>query len=202
MKKIRKGKQLSLINPKGAGRPAKNDQGIRHTSRKKFQKALSLLLTIKVRENKADIQSKRMLKRLHHAIYRARLKGLRIIHYTLEYNHVHLLVEAGNHEILHKGMQALGISLSKSINRLKNKKGAVYKHRYHFRQISSPRDLRNVVNYILNNGIKHKRCDTRENPYNSLGIQRENHLDNLTIFRIKSFLFHACEGPRQSERIR
>lgn len=161
-------KKKSLFNPKGAGRPARVDKGIRHTEREKITKPTSLHLTIKVRENKADIQSKRILKALHHAIMRARLKRLKVIHYSLEFNHVHLLVEAQDNTVLHKGMQALGISLSKAINKIKIVKGAVYKHRYHFRKITSTRQLKNVLHYIFNNGVHHKRSSNILDPFNSL----------------------------------
>ena len=170
MKKIRKNTpdtQLSLINQKGAGRPALNDIGIRHVKRPKISKLTALHLTIKVRSNKADIKSKSILKALHHAIKRARLKKLKIIHYTLEYNHLHVLVECHNNKILHQGMQAFGISLSKAINRIKRLKGAVYKHRYHFRKCTSRRDYKNVLHYIFANGVKHKRTSSYIDPYNS-----------------------------------
>lgn len=198
MKKIRKNTQLSIINSKKAGRPAVHDKPIRHTVRPKFSKMRSLHLTIKVRENKADIQNKLVLKRLHHAIARARLKGLRIIHFALEFNHLHILVEAQSHEVLHRGMQALGISLAKGINKIKKKKGSVYKHRYHFRQISNPRDLKNVVHYILQNHRKHK----SRNVFNSLNAQML--LDEAKLFvrtfRAENFLFHVYEELRPNER--
>jgi len=84
MKKIRKNTQLNFINLKRAGRPAKNDRAIRHMERPKFQRMRSLHLTIKIRENKADIQNKKILRKLAHAIQRARLKGLRGLHFALE----------------------------------------------------------------------------------------------------------------------
>lgn len=168
MKKLRKHTQLNFLNPKRAGRPAIHDPGIRHTKRFKLKKLSSLHLTIKVRENKADIQSKRILKALHHAIKRARLKGLKVVHYTLEYNHVHLLVESVDNKTLHKGMQAFGITIAKAINKIKRTKGAVYKNRYHLRLISSPRQLRNVLHYIFNNGVKHKRISSKIDLFNSM----------------------------------
>ena len=164
-KNIRKGTQLKFFGRRG--RPAIHDRGIRHIERPKFQRVRSFHLTIKVKKNKADIQNKKILKALHHAIKRARLKDLKIIHYTLEYNHVHLLVEAYNNSVLHSGMQALGISFAKAVNRVKSTKGTVYKHRYHLRQISSPRDLKNVLHYIFHNGIKHRRTHTPVDLYNS-----------------------------------
>ncbi|MBC7430080.1 MAG: transposase [Bacteriovorax sp.] len=191
--KIHKGKQLTFLNPSRAGRPAIHDKGIRHTSRPKVLKPTPLHLTIKVRENKADIQNKIVLKSLHRAIIRGRLKGLKIIHYTLEYNHVHLFVEAKNNLVLHKGMQALGITLSKAINKFKKAKGAVYKHRYHFRQITSLGDLKNVLNYIFNNGVKHKSTKTLVSFYNSLIV--EKNLDRLYPEKINVIWAKIRESP-------
>ncbi len=168
MKMIRKHTQLSLINIKGAGRPALHDKGIRHCERERIHKPTSLHLTIKVRDNKADIKNKSLLKALHHAIKRARLKNIKVLHYSLEYNHIHLLVEASSNANLHQGMQALGISLAKKINAIKRLKGTVYKHRYHLRKLSSPRELKNVLHYIFNNGIHHSRTSSILDPYNSL----------------------------------
>lgn len=171
--KIRKNTQLSLINPKKAGRPAIHDKGIRHTCRPHIRMKTPLHLTIKVRSNKADIQNKIILKALHRAIMRARIKGLKVLHYALEYNHVHLLIEADNNKNLHKGMQAFGITIAKAINKFKRDKGAVYKHRYHFRQISSLRDFSNVLNYIFHNGIKHGSSKRLISFYNSLIIENK-----------------------------
>ena len=170
MKKNRKHTQLSLLNPRRAGRPAIHDKGIRHIERDEIFRPTSLHLTIKVRENKADIKSKQVLRALHHAIMRARYKGLKIVHYTLEHNHIHLLVEAADKRIVHLGMQALGISLSKRINKIKCAKGTVYKHRYHLGKITSPRELKNVLHYIFNNGIHHSRTHSILDPYNSLPV--------------------------------
>lgn len=168
MKKIRKNTQLTLTNPKRAGRPAIHDKGVRHRERLKFKTPSSFHLTIKVKENKADIKNKFLLKALYHAIRRGRLKGLKVIHYTLEYNHIHFLIESGHHDELHKGMQALGISFSKAVNKYKRKKGTVYKHRYHQRRLSSPTELKRVLHYIFQNGIKHRRTRNKVDPYNSL----------------------------------
>lgn len=172
LKKIRKNTQLSLTNLKNAGRPAIVDIGIRHISRERVNKPTPLHLTIKVRENKANIRNKRILKALHHAIKRARFKKLKVIHYTLEYNHIHLLVETSDNKILQTGMQALGISLSKAINKIKQLKGGVYKHRYHFRKLNSRRELKNVLHYIFKNGLKHKRSYSMLDPYNSFVAEK------------------------------
>lgn len=125
-----------------------------------------------MRENKADIQNKRILKALHHAIRKARAKTLKVVHYTLEYNHIHLLVEVESHVHLGKAMQAFGISLAKNINKAKAIKGSVYKHRYHLRKITTPAELKNVLHYIFSNGVKHKRTNHILDMYNSAIAER------------------------------
>lgn len=169
MKKVfRKNTQTTLINIKGAGRPAIHDPGIRHTSRPLLKRLSSLHLTVKIKKNKAGIKNKSVLRILRRAILNARRQGLRVIHYSLEYDHIHLLIEADNNHILNKGMQSFGVTFSKAINRMRKLKGGVYKHRYHFRQISSSKELKNVLGYIFTNGIKHKTANDIVNPYNSI----------------------------------
>lgn len=203
MKKVRKNTQLSLLNIKRAGRPAKLDIGIRHIRRERFSKPTALHLTIKVRDNKADIKNKRILKALHHAIKRARLQRLKVIHYTLEYNHAHIVVEAINNKILHKGMQALGISLAKAINKIKQLKGTVYKHRYHFKKLSSRRELKNALHYIFKNGIKHKRSMSFLDSYNSLPGEKRITADmdivikrSLSLSRLKEELREVLDETK------
>jgi hypothetical protein len=164
-KKIRKGTQLKLTNPKNAGRPAIHDKGIRHTKREAILGPRPLHLTIKL--IRADIQNKAILKALRHAIFRARLQGLRVIHYSLEHDHIHLYAESSDNKILGKAMKALGGSLVKRINKHFLSKGRCYKTRYHLRILRSATEVKNVINYILKNGIKHRRTKSVIDPYNS-----------------------------------
>ena len=165
MKKIKKGTQFKLVNPRNAGRKAIHDKGIRHTSREFISRPSALHLTVKLK--RADIQNKVILRILKHAIYRSRLQGIRIVHFTLEHDHVHLYAECGSNLVLAKGMKAFGVTLVKGINKLKRSKGTLYKYRFHLRILKTPRDAKNVINYILKNGIKHRRTLKVINPYNS-----------------------------------
>lgn len=164
-------KKRTLFNIKGAGRPAVHDKGIRHTEREVIKKLTTLHLTIKIDKQKAGLKSKAVLSLLHKAIKNARKLGLGIVHYTLEYDHIHMLVEARDNETLAKGMQSFGICFSKGINKLKGLKGQVYKSRYHLRILKTPREIKNVVHYILGNSVKHK-SGSFLNSYNSLVVSR------------------------------
>lgn len=196
MKKIKKHTQLSLINPKRGGRPSKVDIGIRHIRRERFYQPRALHLTIKVRENKADIQNKRIVKALHHAIKRARYQKLRILHYTLEFNHAHLVVEAADNKKVSKGMQAFGISIAKSINKAKQVKGTVYKHRYHLRKLQTRREFKNALRYVFGNGIKHRRTFSKFDLFNSLPGEKRISADMRKIIEKSPALFKLKEDLR------
>lgn len=160
-------KKNTLFNIKGAGRTAIHDKGIRHTERELITKLTSLHLTIKIERAKAGLKNKSVLSLLHKAIKKARLAGLAIIHYTLEYDHVHLLAEVRDNQTLGKGMQSFGITFSKGINKLQAAKGKVFKTRYHLRKLKSSKEIKNVVGYILGNDVKHKSTSFL-NTFNSL----------------------------------
>lgn len=169
-------KKISFINRKGAGRPSKHDKGIRHIEREQLKKTSNLHITVKLEKSKAGLKNKQTLALLHKAIKKARLSGLRILHYTLEFDHIHMLIEADNNHQLSRGMQSFGITFSKGINKLKKLQGNVYKNRYHLRLIKTYKEIKNVMNYILSNGVKHK-TSSFVNHFNSLVIVRN--LDKL-----------------------
>ena len=161
----KQGVQLSLTNPKNAGRPALHYKVIRHCARAEINRPSPLHLTIKL--NRAHIQNKTILKHLKYAISRARLQGLKIIHFSLEYDHVHLYAESTSNIILTKSMKALGVSFSKRLNKFFKTKGRIYKTRFHLRILRSASEVKNVIHYILKNGVKHKRASSYVDPYNS-----------------------------------
>ena len=165
---MKRGKQLTFINPKRAGRKAIHAPSIRHRKRAEIKKPSSLHLTIKIAKNKAGVKNKQILKVLKRAILKGRSAGIRIIHFTLEYDHIHLLVEADCKIKLGRGMMRFGVTLAKGINHYRRDQGQVYKHRYHQRFITSRRDLKNVMNYIFHNGLKHRTATKLLNPYHSI----------------------------------
>jgi hypothetical protein len=178
-KTTRKHTQLKLTNSKNAGRKAIHERGIRHIKREEITRNMPLHLTVKL--NQADIQNKIILKGLRHAIMRARLQGLKIIHYSLEQNHIHIYAECSDNIILGKAMKALGVSFVKKINSYFSRKGSCYKTRYHLRILRSASEVKNVLNYILKNGIKHKRTKFIIDPYNSALILHDYHILGIKL---------------------
>jgi hypothetical protein len=82
--------------------------------------------------------------------------GFRLVHYSVQENHAHLVCEADDARALSRGMQGLAIRVARSVNRALGRKGKVFAERYHSRSLESPREVRNAVVYVLNNVRKHE----------------------------------------------
>jgi REP element-mobilizing transposase RayT len=80
----------------------------------------------------------------------------RVVHLSIQSNHIHLLVEAANKTALSRGMQSLAINFARAINATFGRKGKVFEHRYHATQIVTARQARNSLAYVLNNWRKHR----------------------------------------------
>jgi len=104
----------------------------------------------------------------YHAIRKAtrttaRRADFRIVHLSIQHDHVHLLVEADNKLALASGMQGFQISAAKHLNAAINKerpgaprRGAVFPDRYHPVVITSPTQARHALSYVINNWRKHQ----------------------------------------------
>jgi REP element-mobilizing transposase RayT len=82
-------------------------------------------------------------------------EGFRLVHYSIQRDHVHLIVEAGDTRALGRGVRGLLIRVARSANRVWRRRGAVIAERYHHHRLSSPREVRNAIAYVLNNARKH-----------------------------------------------
>jgi REP element-mobilizing transposase RayT len=81
--------------------------------------------------------------------------GLRIVHYSVQGNHLHLIVEAADAAALSRGMQGLTIRIAKTLNRVWQRTGGVFKDRDHARVLCTPREVRHALCYVLHNAKKH-----------------------------------------------
>ncbi len=81
----------------------------------------------------------------------------RVCHYTIQRDHLHLVVEAVSKEALGRGMKSVAIRLARAVNRVFRRKGPVLFGRYHLRILRTPREVRNALAYVLLNARKHWR---------------------------------------------
>ena len=87
---------------------------------------------------------------------KARRVRFRIVHFSVQGRHIHLVCEAASRKWLSRGIQGFKIRLAKSINKaLNNRRGKVFTDRYHERVIKNPTQCRNTLAYVLNNARHH-----------------------------------------------
>lgn len=98
-------------------------------------------------------------------------ESFRICHISIQSNHLHMIIEAANKSACSRGMRRLNTALSCAINRELGRSGSVFAFRYHDTHITSPRQARRALVYVLNNW-RHHREDVRHpgvtiDPYSS-----------------------------------
>ena len=81
----------------------------------------------------------------------------RIVHHSVQSNHLHLIVEAASAAALSAGMRGLAVRLARRVNRLLSRRGRFFADRWHGNELTSPRQVRNALVYVLQNHAKHAR---------------------------------------------
>jgi REP element-mobilizing transposase RayT len=86
----------------------------------------------------------------------------RVVHMTIQHNHLHFVIEAENRDALSHGMRALAIRCARAINKALGRTGRVFAYRYHATAIRSPKQMRHVLCYVLNNWRRHREDERSE----------------------------------------
>jgi len=172
----RRGDRRNRKRKKGVrlGRPPKGPRSSeRHDKRPAIKASEPVHVTLRVGEGVGRLRTRSVYKAVREAmLVTYSREDCRIVHLSVQGNHVHLLVEAANRMALARGMQALQISAAKHINaavsnagswwerrrmraKPKRRKGQVFADRYHTEIIRTPRQARNALAYVLNNWRRH-----------------------------------------------
>ena len=94
--------------------------------------------------------------------------GFRLVHFSVQSNHLHLIAEARDRRALSLGMQGLSVRVARAVNRSLSRRGRLFADRYHARALKTPRAVHFALRYVLLNVRKHARagsssavaCDT------------------------------------------
>jgi hypothetical protein len=83
--------------------------------------------------------------------------GFRVARFSVQGNHVHLVVEAATAAGLTSGMKALAIRLARGMNRLMGRRGPVLEDRFHAHVLRTPIEVRRALAYVAGNFASHAR---------------------------------------------
>jgi hypothetical protein len=81
--------------------------------------------------------------------------GFRLVHFSVQGNHLHLIVEANDEKALARGLQGLGVRIAKALNRVMGRNGTVFADHYHASILRSPTQVANALAYVLMNFLHH-----------------------------------------------
>jgi len=129
-----------------------------------------VFVTTKAREGLPSLRSaeeREVILQVLRELNRERV--IRITEFSIQHDHLHLTLETRSSATLSRGMSSLSIRIARRLNKLWGRRGRVWNERFHALVITSPRQMRNVLRYCLNNGRKHGAwLDKRKpDPYSS-----------------------------------
>jgi REP element-mobilizing transposase RayT len=147
----------------GAGRKPKGKRpGARHERRPEHNPRHPVHVTIRMVGSVGGLRRKDIYLALREAtIVAARREDFRIVHMSIQRDHVHLIVEAESKAALSKGVRGFSISAARQINKAitgrggDRRTGKVIGDRFHARPLTSPRAVRNTIAYVLSNWRHH-----------------------------------------------
>ncbi|MFT3692670.1 MAG: transposase [Kofleriaceae bacterium] len=167
----------------GAGRPRKvRGPGSKepHAKRKRVRKDRPLHVVLRTNPELGSFRTPTVLAAIRAATFMATRyeDSFRIVEFSVQTNHIHLLVEASDKAALSNSMKAFESSCSKRVNAAiskargyaRRRRGSVFRDRYFATELATPRQVRNTLAYILNNWRHHAGDrDTKWNidPYSS-----------------------------------
>ncbi len=157
------GRQLSLDlktwggKRRNSGRKPKGPRALlRHCARPRIAPSRPVHVTIRMRPEIRNLRTKDTYRVIARALASGGERfGLRVVHHSVQSNHIHLIAEAADAHALGHGMQGLAIRIAKRLNALARRHGRVLADRYHVHVLRTPREVRHCLLYVLNNGRKH-----------------------------------------------
>jgi hypothetical protein len=103
------------------------------------------------------LRGTRLFVAVRYALAGASGTRFRVLQFSVQRDHLHVVVEADEPTGLARGLQGLAIRVAKAINRALGRRGTVWGDRYHARTLGTPREVRSALVYVLNNWRKHVR---------------------------------------------
>jgi putative transposase len=142
---------------RGAGR--KKQLGSRakvpHRARPAHQKHQPVHVTLRASNRLTSLRKQVVFKKVRRALAGTARSWFRVVHYSVQADHVHLLVEANDRSCLSRGLSGAAIRLARAVNSVLHRRGHVWTDRYHARALRTPREVRIGLVYVLMNWKKH-----------------------------------------------
>ena len=143
----------------GAGRPSKAAAaGVSQLRRPALSRRHPVHVTLRIVAGVPSLRDGRIFTSVRAALAAGQERfGFRLVHFSVQSNHLHLIVEAGGRAALSLGMQGLSVRVARAVNRSLARRGRLFADRYHARALQTPRAVHFALRYVLLNVRKHTR---------------------------------------------
>jgi putative transposase len=156
-------KQLELELPAWGGRranagrkPAPGRRRMSHAKRAPHDSRCPAHVTLRAAAGLSSLRADRLFPAVRAALTAATSPRFRVLQFSVQRDHLHLLVEASTPTGFERGVRGLAIRVARAVNRVLRRTGSVWGDRYHARMLKTPREVRNALVYVLNNWRKHE----------------------------------------------
>ena len=161
---------------KGAGRKKSIANEPEHTRRESIDEKTAMHISFKLIRQAPCLRTPGFMKAFARILFNAKLKGLRVQHYTIESNHIHLIAEATDNRSLSCGMMSLTASITWALRRIFMYHGKVFTERYHLHALRNPTEMRNSLRYVLFNHARHTGSAFFADAYSSIFAFADAHV--------------------------
>ena len=158
---MRRAKQMTLglkldRRHQNPGRPKGKHPRMPHEKRDPFSSEHPCHVTLRVIPGLSTLRDPDVAREIEGAFRRGcERKEMRLVHYSIQDDHAHLIVEAKGVQALGCGMKSIASLFAFAVNRALGRTGKVLADRYHHRVLKSPRQVRNAIAYVLLNARRH-----------------------------------------------
>lgn len=130
--------------------------GVSHAARPELSGREPLLVTLKMGPRVWSLRTRQAFQRLLPALVElAHGEDVRLVHYSIQRDHIHMILEAEGKRSLSRAMRGLTVRIARRLNAMMRRKGPVFADRFHLHVLASPRQVRNALRYVLLNARKH-----------------------------------------------
>jgi REP element-mobilizing transposase RayT len=140
----------------GAGRKARPGARVLHRLRGDVPPHCPVHVTVRLRRGIPSLRQGRFVRAFRRSLGECSVRsGFRVVHYSIQRNHLHFIVEAAGQVALGRGMKSLSARIGRCVNRVFGRAGRVLDGRYHHRVLATPREVRHALAYVLLNARHH-----------------------------------------------
>ncbi len=143
----------------GAGRKRKSLlRRVSHQRRPEHAARFPLHVVLRARQEAPGLRREQVFRAVRAALVAGAARaGFRLVHFSVQGNHLHLVVEAVDKLSLSRGMQGLAVRIARAVNGAADRRGRVFADHYFARELKTPAEVRRAVRYVLDNSRLHRK---------------------------------------------